>query len=75
LTLKLTPSEYENLSKRITDSRKRRASNRFTMTPEREVEIVKRVKARESNMHIRRTLHTGDDTINKIKRKYGLWGV
>jgi len=75
LTLKLTPSEYENLTKKINDSRKRRSANRCTTPPGRENEIVRMEKARKSNMYIRRVLRTSDDTINKIKRKYGLWGV
>lgn len=75
MTLELTPSEYENLTKKVADSKKRRTSNRLTTPTEIENEIVRMVKARESNMYIRRNLHTSDETINRIKKENGLWGA
>lgn len=75
MKLELTPEEYTRLTRHLEIADNRGNPNRCKTTREREMLIVAELKRHTSNMEIRRQYKTSDMLINKIKRKYGMWGV
>lgn len=75
MTLQLTKKEFKNLTHGLAVAERRRPRYNATVTLEREAKILKLLHAHKSNMDIKRTLHTSDVVINKIKKANGLWGA
>lgn len=75
MTIELTKTEYSRLQKHMMATEKQRRNNPQEISSLTEMEIVAAIQSGMPIPEIRRAFGVCNQTVLKIRKKNGLWGV